>query len=142
MRLGYAVVFFHRTGTIKPFEVRVPDGLLVFGASGLAVDKSHADYARLAELTQTRAQHQRRLFEVEFQGLFPYLYGLRSLAVLLEGFRAASQPGPCVALYLAAAVSDFFLPREAMSEHKMQSRDLAASHGGLTLCLSQTPKLL
>ena len=40
-------------------------------------------------------------------------------------------------LYLAAAVSDYFLPPERMSEHKIQSSD-----GALTIELQQVPKVL
>ena len=40
-------------------------------------------------------------------------------------------------LYLAAAVSDFWLPPDKMNEHKIQSAD-----GGLCIQLDQVPKLL
>ena len=40
-------------------------------------------------------------------------------------------------LYLAAAVSDFFIPWSAMAEHKIQSTD-----GGLHLILDRVPKAL
>lgn len=139
------MIFFHRTGSVRPFEAKVPDSLLLCANGRVVVDEHHADYPRFLERAQARARHLPRLFEAEFEGLFAYLYGLRSLAVRLQQFRAAALeagPGaPCVALYLAAAVSDFYLPRQAMSEHKMQSRDLA-THGGLQLSLSPTPKLL
>ncbi|KAG0008691.1 hypothetical protein BGZ82_004501, partial [Podila clonocystis] len=39
--------------------------------------------------------------------------------------------------YLAAAVSDFFIPQEKMSEHKIQSGD-----GLLNLTMEQVPKIL
>ena len=40
--------------------------------------------------------------------------------------------------YLAAAVSDFYVPLEEMSEHKIQSRD----HDSLTIVLKPAPKKL
>ena len=48
-------------------------------------------------------------------------------------------------LYLAAAVSDFFVPEEDMAEHKIQSGGSGGggpSEGGLTLQLRPVPKLL
>ncbi|CAB3976899.1 phosphopantothenate--cysteine ligase isoform X1 [Paramuricea clavata] len=45
--------------------------------------------------------------------------------------------GHRVMFYLAAAVSDFYIPRENLSTHKIQS-----SQGPLVLNLQQTPKLL
>lgn len=39
--------------------------------------------------------------------------------------------------YLAAAVSDFFLPKQKMSEHKIQS-----SKGNLSIEMDQVPKIL
>lgn len=45
--------------------------------------------------------------------------------------------GPSAMLYLAAAVSDFFVPWAEMAEHKIQS-----SGGGLHLSLDRVPKAL
>ena len=41
--------------------------------------------------------------------------------------------------YLAAAVSDFYIPSERMAEHKIQSKDTA---DGIDLHLEPTPRLL
>ena len=45
--------------------------------------------------------------------------------------------GNAVMLYLAAAVSDFYIPKEHLSEHKIQSSD-----GPLNLKLQMVPKML
>lgn len=50
-----------------------------------------------------------------------------------------SENKPKVMLYLAAAVSDFYLPFEEMPEHKIQSR---SKTDGLMLKLKNSPKLL
>lgn len=42
-------------------------------------------------------------------------------------------------VYLAAAVSDFYIPYKDLSEHKIQSKDNA---NGLTLSLEPIPKML
>ena len=67
---------------------------------------------------------------VTFSSVSEYLFLLRAACGLL---------GPCggnALLYLAAAVSDYYLPAEAMSEHKIQS-----SAGPLTLTLMPVPKV-
>lgn len=53
---------------------------------------------------------------------------------------AALRPcGRQAAFYLAAAVSDFYIPWSQMVEHKIQSADLG---DGLTLKLQKVPHLL
>ena len=58
------------------------------------------------------------------------------LFLLREAAQALAPAGARAVLYLAAAVSDFYLPESAMAEHKIQSG------GGLALELSGVPKVL
>ena len=67
---------------------------------------------------------------VTFGSVSEYLFLLRAACELL------SPCGVNALLYLAAAVSDYYLPYEAMSEHKIQS-----SSGPLTLTLMPVPKV-
>eukprot|EP00041_Stephanoeca_diplocostata_P007736 m.111755 g.111755 ORF g.111755 m.111755 type:complete len:305 (+) comp17010_c0_seq3:97-1011(+) len=53
---------------------------------------------------------------ISFTTLVDYMYLLRETA------RALDTAGPRAMLYLAAAVSDFYIPQRLMSEHKIQSR--------------------
>ena len=41
-------------------------------------------------------------------------------------------------IYLAAAVSDFYIPEAELAVHKIQSAD----HSNLELCLKPVPKML
>ena len=75
------------------------------------------------------------LLRISFETLFEYLAYLKAIAVTLDPF------GPRAAFYLAAAVSDFYVPLGTMSEHKIQSSEVEAG-GFLTLRLSKTPKML
>jgi phosphopantothenate-cysteine ligase len=68
---------------------------------------------------------------VEFLSITQYLFYLRAAA------RAVSVLGRQAMMYLAAAVSDFFVPEEHMATHKIQS-----SAGPLSITLPETPKLL
>jgi len=63
------------------------------------------------------------LLVLPFVSISDYLHELRSITRLMKPL------GPLGLLYLAAAVSDFFVPPERMSEHKIQSTDAADSMG-------------
>lgn len=72
------------------------------------------------------------LLEVDFITLFDYF------SVLDYSCRSASRLGSKCMVYLAAAVSDFYLPKSCMSLHKIQS----SAHESLHLDLRPVPKLL
>ena len=71
------------------------------------------------------------LLLVEFRSVTDYLCLLQVVCEVLKGLNSN------VMLYLAAAVSDFYIPEEALPEHKIQS-----SNGPLELSLQMVPKAL
>ncbi|VDO02264.1 unnamed protein product [Rodentolepis nana] len=91
-----------------------------------------------------------RLLLVDFTTVEEYLVKLRWLCQLL------SQEDICQngsLLYLAAAVSDFFVPREVIPQHKLHAGDEVNDErtrdsfkcepdGSLTIRLSPVPKIL
>jgi phosphopantothenate-cysteine ligase len=76
-------------------------------------------------------RNQNLLLEVPYTTLADYLWLLRASCETLAPF------GSRAMLYLAAAVSDFYIPASSMSEHKLQS-----SEGAPDLQLSLVPKIL
>jgi phosphopantothenate---cysteine ligase (ATP) len=62
-----------------------------------------------------------------------YIYFLREIACLI------SPLGPKNLVYLAAAVSDFYIPEPSMDEHKIQSRE---KESGLDVHFEPVPKML
>jgi phosphopantothenate-cysteine ligase len=70
------------------------------------------------------AKASNSLLMLPFVTITDYLFELRAIAQLMRPL------GPSGLLYLAAAVSDFFLPESRMSEHKIQSTDAADSVKG------------
>lgn len=68
---------------------------------------------------------------VEFFSVSDYLHLLLNLSFLLGPFHQS------VLLYLSAAVSDFYLPDDQVSEHKIQS-----GRNDLILTLKPVPKML
>ena len=77
------------------------------------------------------AKSENRLLSISFTSLADYMWYLRLLCERISHF------GPRVLLYLAAAVSDFYIPASEMPEHKMQS-----SEGAPKLQLQLVPKML
>ncbi|OJT07549.1 Phosphopantothenate--cysteine ligase CAB2 [Trametes pubescens] len=77
------------------------------------------------------AQNAGTLLTLTFVTVNDYLWLLRAVSQEL------SQLGRSCLYYLAAAVSDFFLPRQRMSEHKIQS-----GKGSLHIEMDQVPKIL
>jgi len=63
------------------------------------------------------AKRNRMLLLLPFTTVTEYLFELRSLATLMQPL------GSRAMFYLAAAVSDFFIPRDKMEEHKIQSSE-------------------
>ncbi|KAH8023115.1 hypothetical protein HPB51_010899 [Rhipicephalus microplus] len=72
-----------------------------------------------------------RLLQISFTSLTDYLFLLKACAVALRPL------GSRALLYLAAAVSDFYVPPENMPEHKIHS-----DAGPLQLRLHLVPKML
>merc|ERR1712232_1435332 len=73
-----------------------------------------------------------QLFPVGFTTIFDYLFLLREACQSIENVGANG------IVFLAAAVSDFYIPEGEMVSEKIQSR----SHDGLAVQLRNVPKLL
>ncbi|KAJ4357567.1 Phosphopantothenate--cysteine ligase cab2 [Didymosphaeria variabile] len=123
LRQGYAVVFLHRQFSLLPYSrhyshntrsfldyMREEDGRVV-------VDEQHqADMLHVLR-QYTNVKREGRLLILSFVTITEYLWDLREVAQLMRPL------GPRAMFYLAAAVSDFFVPRDRMVEHKIQSND-------------------
>ena len=142
---GYKVIYFHRKGSVMPYDFKTPDGLLVVEVGQLKINTTNPQYELYTKQTERKQKYKGEILEISYDVLFSYLYGLHRLSVELQAHkdRLQSQAASCTALvYLAAAVSDFYMPHDLMSEHKIQSREVGLDHGGLTLHLVNTPKYL
>ncbi|XP_054857775.1 trichohyalin-like [Eublepharis macularius] len=139
---GYGVCFLHRARSAFPWARALPvhgpallDALRVAEPSGPAPSVT-ADVDALpglvdALLAYRRAKDGDALLAVEFTGLGEYLGLLRAAA------RALAPLGSSAMFYLAAAVSDFYIPASEMPEHKIQSTD-----GPLQITMKMVPKML
>ncbi|KAM3511791.1 hypothetical protein MY11210_004546 [Beauveria gryllotalpidicola] len=130
---GYAVIFLHREFSLQPYSrhyTHAKDCFLDFldededgdeaGARArVVVRKEDQDRIRGVLREYKRARTRNMLLMLPFVTIGDYLHELRGIARLMRPL------GRLGLLYLAAAVSDFFVPPERMSEHKIQSTDAA-----------------
>ncbi|XP_066493401.1 phosphopantothenate--cysteine ligase [Tiliqua scincoides] len=142
VQAGYGVCFLHRARSAFPWARALPppgpallDALRVHEDPGQA-PRVFADARALpalvpALLAYRRARDQAALLALEFTGLAEYLALLRAAA------RALAPLGSSAMFYLAAAVSDFYIPASEMPEHKIQSVD-----GPLQITMRMVPKML
>ncbi|XP_060614673.2 phosphopantothenate--cysteine ligase isoform X1 [Anolis sagrei] len=142
---GYGVCFLYRARSAFPFARRLPppgpallDALRLReggeeGGEGGGVEVAPGALPGLAPALQAyrRARDGGALLALEFTALDEYLALLRAAA------KALAPLGSSAMFYLAAAVSDFYIPPSEMPEHKIQSAD-----GPLQITMRMVPKML
>ncbi|ORX38493.1 putative phosphopantothenate-cysteine ligase [Kockovaella imperatae] len=135
---GYAVIFLHRLHSLRPFSRHYSHSLnpfldllsVVQSSSDTAVSEHAKSLLPILQAHQ-KAQSEGKLLSVDFQTVNEYLWLLKSVTSVLAPLQRRGM------FYLAAAVSDFFLPEDRIAEHKIQS-----VHGTLSLEMDQVPKVL
>lgn len=127
LEAGYAVIFLHREFSLLPYSrhfSHANDCFLDFlaeDAEGRIVARGEDEGKMREVLRKYRvARDKNLLLTLPFVTIVDYLHELREIARLLRPL------GPNALLYLAAAVSDFFVPPERMAEHKIQSTNAVA----------------
>lgn len=133
----YAVIFLHREFSLQPYSrhyTHAKDCFLDFldedegpaggggsGDDGTRVVVRKQDQSRILDVLREykKAKRSNMLLMLPFVTIGDYLHELRGIARLMRPL------GSSGLLYLAAAVSDFFVPPERMSEHKIQSTNAA-----------------
>lgn len=132
---GYSVVFLYREGSNFPFLTQLVQSLRA-DPVGLLAGASPGDGGQLrvqAGAGGAPPEHlAARLLAVPFTTIFEYLFFLRATCTCLQ------KAGPAALIFLAAAVSDFYIPEKEMATEKIQSR----SNDGHTVQLRNVPKLL
>jgi phosphopantothenate-cysteine ligase len=103
------------------------------GANEITLHRRIVNSSRLQSALKDRKSvlQEGRLLTVPFRSVEEYLAKLQLCAESMRDSQALA------ILYLAAAVSDFYVPKDQRSEHKIQSAD-----GSLTLQLSPVPKAM
>ncbi|KAL0875026.1 hypothetical protein Bca101_024731 [Brassica carinata] len=130
VKAGYAVIFLFRRGTCQPYCWSLPDDpfLECFqfqDNTNIHVNASHVEDVKMAVMDQQAAVAEARLLKLPFTTIYEYLQMLRLIATAMKDV------GPCSMFYLAAAVSDFYVPWKSM-----------VRSGPLDIRLAQVPKML
>jgi phosphopantothenate---cysteine ligase (ATP) len=146
LQAGYAVIFLHREFSLLPYSRHYSHSTNCFldfmeaNSGGEVVVRPEYQQKMMQVLWQYQSAKQNRmLLLLPFTTVTEYLFELRSLATLMQPL------GRRALFYLAAAVSDFFIPRERMQEHKIQSGTDAPGRGSgpsLVITLDPVPKFL
>ncbi|OJJ44238.1 hypothetical protein ASPZODRAFT_71951 [Penicilliopsis zonata CBS 506.65] len=139
LQAGYAVIFLHRQFSLLPYSRHYSHSTNCFldfmdeatcsssaGGEGpnhgpIVVRDEYQDEMRDVLRQYRYAKKNNLLLLLPFTTVSEYLFELRSLAQLMRPL------GPNALFYLAAAVSDFFIPRDRMVEHKIQSSEIPDS---------------
>lgn len=128
LQAGYAVIFLHRQFSLQPYSRHYShdtESFLDFlseSPDGRVVAKPEHQEEMMSVLRKYNAAKSKNLLlSLPFTTITDYLFVLRSISQLMRPL------GPRGLLYLAAAVSDFFVPPDRMVEHKIQSTDAVSA---------------
>lgn len=124
LQAGYAVIFLHRQFSLLPYSRHYSHNTRSFldymgedENGNIMVEPEHQELMRIRLRQYNQAKKQNRLLILSFVTITEYLWELREVAKLMKPL------GPRALFYLAAAVSDFFVPADRMVEHKIQSNE-------------------
>jgi phosphopantothenate-cysteine ligase len=123
LQQGYAVIFLHRQFSLLPYSRHYSHNTRSFldymkeEHGRVVVDEQHQDMMLHVLRQYADVKRENRLLILSFVTITEYLWDLREVAKLMRPL------GPRAIFYLAAAVSDFFVPAERMVEHKIQSSE-------------------
>lgn len=137
---GYAVIFLHRQYSLLPYSRHYSHSTNCFldfmDEAPPTSESENPDHGRIVVRSEYQdqmrdvlrkyryAKQNNLLLLLPFTTVSEYMFELRSLAKLMRPL------GPNALFYLAAAVSDFFIPRHRMAEHKIQSSEIPPNFSG------------
>lgn len=139
LQQGYAVIFLHRQFSLLPYSRHYSHStncFLDFMDEGAPSDSGNSDHGPIVVRNEYQdemrdvlrkyryAKQNNLLLLIPFTTVSEYLFELRMLAKCMNPL------GPNALFYLAAAVSDFFIPRDRMAEHKIQSSEIPKEFSG------------
>lgn len=121
---GYAVIFLHRQHSLLPYSRHYSHSTNCFldfvhqdNQGSVTVNAEYQEEMARVWRKYDHARRTNQLLLLPFVTVNDYLWELRELAFLMRPL------GSSALFYLAAAVSDFFVPSDQMVEHKIQSTE-------------------
>jgi len=135
LEAGYHVIFLSRSKSLQPYTRHLSGknflDLLNISDDGSDLYVKEKEKESTLLLVEKYLKYKERFEMIPFTSLSDYLWLLRAAAQEMHIL------GPLGLMYLAAAVSDFYIPSTQMPDHKIQS-----SSGPLSLSLQLVPKML
>lgn len=138
LKNNYAVIFLHRGKSLEPFTRHFSakqffDMLVLDDKTSNSITINQEGVKELAPILKSykEANTSGKILLVTFSTVSDYFWLLRAACESLAQFNTKAL------LYLAAAVSDFYVPSNEMPKHKIQSEA-----GVPTISLQIVPKLL
>lgn len=133
---GCHVILLHRSGSLRPFfrhfdSQMINEAFAINGENDLCVRKDSELGRKFRSIYDSYHKYRNKLLMIEFETCSEYLWYLKGIALQVNNYRSDA------IFYMAAAVSDYYIPREVMPEHKIQSGD---RH--LDIKLFPVPKML
>ncbi|CEF67306.1 Phosphopantothenate--cysteine ligase [Strongyloides ratti] len=121
LKNNYCVIFLCRSNSSKPFDrllENILDHLRVSENKTLILDNvDKKEHDKFLNVLEEKNKYKKNLFLINFMELFEYVEVLKSLLNILKPLKKD------VIIYLAAAVSDFYIDEKDMPDHKIQSRN-------------------
>ncbi|XP_054162286.1 uncharacterized protein LOC128960239 [Oppia nitens] len=120
IEMGYSVIFLYRLKSLEPFvrHLNAIEFLLSLQVNDNNEIKISSDMStKILSNLKLFNKSKDHLLSITFTTLAEYLHCLREIALILQ------LKGADVMLYLAAAVSDFYIPPANMAVHKIHSND-------------------
>ncbi|CAD5221892.1 unnamed protein product [Bursaphelenchus okinawaensis] len=130
LKHGYNVIFFYRENSLKPFSRHAPNLFEQFVIN----DEGKPIFTPTPEVEKAIVENKKygdRLLFITFTTVEQYLHEIELIC------KHVHKLGPRALIYLAAAVSDFYIKKEELPTHKIQSKE-----GDLQLRLSVVTKIL
>lgn len=117
---GYSVIFLHREFSLTPYNRSFTHNVDVhfldyIDSNGCMKPEFMQNALAKKQLYDKYITQEKKLLILPFTTVNQYLWSLKSIAKLLNSTGSL--------FYLAAAVSDFFVPYSRLPQHKIQSRD-------------------
>jgi len=128
---GYAVIFLHRQFSLLPYSRHYSHNTRSFldfmgedEQGRVVVNAEHQEQMVQVLRQYYKAKKDNAILILSFVTITEYLWQLREVAKLMRPL------GSNALFYLAAAVSDFFVPQDRMTEHKIQSNEKFTEKNG------------
>ncbi|CAI5758124.1 unnamed protein product [Candida verbasci] len=138
---GYSVIFLHREFSLLPYSRHFSHSTNCFldymieKDNKIEINPKFSNEMLKVYKKYHKAESENNLLLIPFTTVNQYLYTLKSICEKLQILQKNAL------FYLAAAVSDFFIPQYRLPQHKIQSSNI--NHDGeLVIRLNQVPKFL